>query len=852
MTRAGSSGRKWRAAGLLAAVLAGPAAAQAQPAPPGDAQPKTALQQLFENVNFWSEKGQPQMAMQELDRVLTLAPSDADSLATAARIAFQNGQYEAGTRYRQQLQKIAPSDPRLPSLAAERLLSAADLQTLSDARAAAVAGRKAEAVRAYRDIFHGSPTPDSLAVEYYLLLGTMSEVAYQQASQALAAVSARWPADPSFKLAYAQLETYNEGARADGIDALQQLTQVPAVASGARIAWRDALMWQGADPRTRDQVTAYLNANFPDPQLQAKLKEMNDELPDEGLLDRMRAYEAGAAGNRDAEEQGFLAALQHDPDDAEAMIMLSIIRRRQGRTGESDGLIARAMQTAPDRRDEFIKDIGFDPAVLAAQAAAPPPIAVQNAASGLAIRRAYQRVSTLTQQGEFAVAEAALRKLMGPHPAAGSYVQLGYIQLRAGRLADAEASFRRTLASSPRNPTALGGLAAVYARQGRDLEANAIYTRLGRNPDAGDALQQRATALRAQAQASGDPVEKARLYREASAAAPSDPWIKLEFARFLFGHAQQADANGLMAGVAAGPKPPAEQVQAALIWAQEHDDPARVARLVADLPAKLRTPQVMDVAARSALALAIGRAQSAGSPAAVRAALIAAAAQPDPAGARVQAVAQALIRNGDKAAVRDAVRAGLSSTRPPTPMQRLLYAGALSAAGLEGDARALLRQVDAANLPPGQRTAYDSLADGLAIRRADRLDQEGRRADAYDALSPRLRADPDSVDVNLAVSRLYSSDGKPQQALRIAEAALARSPSDLDAMHATADAALQAGEVVRARDLAVAAIDSQPDDPRGYLIQADVARFRNQSGEALAALRKARALRQQQLRQAAQ
>ena len=840
-------------AGLLAAVLVCPAAVQAQPASPTDVQPKTALQQLFENVNFWSEKGQPQMAMQELERVLTLAPYDADSLATAARIAFQNGQYEAGTRYTQQLQKVAPNDARLPSLAAERLLSAADLQTLADARAAAVAGRKADAVRAYRDIFHGGPTPDSLAVEYYLLLGTTSEIAYQQASQALAAVSARWPADPSFKLAYAQLETYNEGARPDGIDALQQLTQLPSVASGARIAWREALMWQGADLRTRDQVTAYLNANAPDPQLQAKLKEMNDELPDEGLLDRMRAYEAGAAGNQDAEEQGFLAALQHDPDDAEAMVMLSIIRRRQGRTGESDGLIARAMQTAPDRRDEFVKDIGFDPAVLAAQSAAPPPIAVQNGGqTGLAIRRAYQRVSTLTQQGEFAAAESALRKLMGPHPAAASYVQLGYIQLRAGRLADAEASFHRALASSPRGTTALAGLAAVYARQGRDLEANAVYTRLGRNPDAGDALQQRATALRAQAQASSDPVEKATLYREAIAAAPSDPWIKLELARFLYGHAQQADANALMADVAAGPKPPAEQVQAALIWAQEHDDPARVERLVVDLPAKLRTPQVMDVAARSATALAIGRAQSAGSPAAVRAALIAAAAQPDPAGARVQAVTQALVRNGDKGAVRDAIRAGLSSTRPPTPVQRLLYAGALSAAGLEGDARALLRQVDVASLPASQRTAYDSLADGLAVRRADRLNQEGRRADAYDALSPRLRADPDSVGVNLAVSRLYSSDGKPQQALRVAEAALARSPFDLDAMHATVDAALQAGEAARARDLSVAAIKSQPDDPRGYLMQADIARFHNQSGPALVALRKARALRQQQLSQAAQ
>ncbi len=105
-------------------------------------------------------------------------------------------------------------------------------------------------------------------------------------------------------------------------------------------------------------------------------------------------------------------------------------------------------------------------------------------------------------------------------------------------------------------------------------------------------------------------------------------------------------------------------------------------------------------------------------------------------------------------------------------------------AGFNEDARALMRLVNQGGLQPVQRTTYNGLADGLAIQHADQLNQEGKRADAFEALSPRLQADPQSTGVNLAVSRLYAADGKPQQALRVAEATLQRSPSDLDATRA--------------------------------------------------------------------
>ena len=842
-------------AGLSACLSASPAFAQ-QSAPPSvvDAAPTAEarlLAQLFENVNFWSQKGQPETARSELDRVLILAPRDPDALALAARIAFQLGQFDAGNRYRNQLKLIAPNDARLAALDAEQPLTADQKQLLDEARKLSAAGRNDEAIEAYRQVFqHG--VPDSLAVEYYRLMGTSSSEAFRQALDGLNQAADRWPGDMTFALAAAELQTYREGSRAAGIEALRGLSHVPATATAARAAWRQALLWEGEDAKTRDQITAYLAENPTDPTIEAKVKDIQDSVPDDGVIDRLRAYEAIAAGNTQAAEAGFLAALAHDPNDAEAMIMLSIIRRQQGRLPESDQLIAKALQIAPERRDEFVKNIGFDPATIDAQMAAARAGGGQGQSGdgAVAVRRAYAHVGVLTNRGDYAGAERELLRLMGPRPQAGSYVQLGYLQLRAGQLAASETSFRRALAASPRNVAALGGLAQVYTRQGDTARASQVYAQLGTTPGAQGMGQVRATALRTEAASAGNPADKARLYREAIAADPSSPWLKLEYSQFLFGSGDEEAARATMAGVASGPHPTSDAVQAALVWAQQHNEPARVEQLVADLPLKARTPQILDLQARSQITLDIDRAKAAGGSDAVQAALVGVAARPDPSGTRGQAVGQALIKLGRRSAVRDAVRVGLQSTPAPTQLQRLLYAGVLSQAGLNDDARVLLRQVTPAGLQPLQRTAYNGLADGLAIQHADQLNQQGKRADAFEALSPRLQADPDSPGVNLAVSRLYAADGKPQQALRIAESTLQRSPSDLDAMRATVDAALQAGEVARARQLTAQAVASQPDDPRAYLMQADVARFEGQNGVALTALRKARSLRQDQLNQA--
>ncbi|MEJ1976571.1 MAG: tetratricopeptide repeat protein [Acetobacteraceae bacterium] len=305
-----------------------------------------------------------------------------------------------------------------------------------------------------------------------------------------------------------------------------------------------------------------------------------------------------------------------------------------------------------------------------------------------------------------------------------------------------------------------------------------------------------------------------------------------------------------MADVAAGPKPSSAQIQAALIWAGEHNDLARAGTLVSLVPAKDRTPMMVDLQQRASMDAEIRQATAAADRSTVRSQLLAVAAQPDPAGTRGVAVASAFIRLRDKTGARDAIVAAYRATPQPTAAQRLFYANALARAGDNDDARRLVRQIDPQRLQPLERTAYQGLADGLAIQQSDALSQEGKQAEAYDVLAPHLRADPQNPSLNLALGRLYQSDRRPREALQISEAALQRDPGDLDVRRAAVDAAVNAGELSHAGQLAAAAMQSAPDDPRPYMMVADIARAGGEDGRALAALRKARALRQQQLHDA--
>src|SRR6202034_2567037 len=104
---------------------------------------------------------------------------------------------------------------------------------------------------------------------------------------------------------------------------------------------------------------------------------------------------------------------------------------------------------------------------------------------------------------------------------------------RRGDLRGAETQYRAALGRQPNNADALVGLARVLTRQGRGAEAEAALARAETAGDNRGGARIRADGLHQQPAGVTAPATKEALLRAASAAAPGDPWTRLDLARAL-------------------------------------------------------------------------------------------------------------------------------------------------------------------------------------------------------------------------------------------------------------------------------------------------------------------------------
>jgi thioredoxin-like negative regulator of GroEL len=352
--------------------------------------------------------------------------------------------------------------------------------------------------------------------------------------------------------------------------------------------------------------------------------------------------------------------------------------------------------------------------------------------------------------------------------------------------------------------------------------------------------------LRAQAGAATDPATKLGLYRAAVAADPQNPWVRLDLARELVRLGRPDEARQQMAEVT-GAHPTPDALKAGVIFANETNDPDAAAALIARLPPALRTADMRAAQARAAVQRQVDAALMLSRPLA-REKLLEMAAAPDPDGARGAAAARALGGLGDKMAAREAVVAAQASTPGQGVAAKLHYAGALLEIGDAQGAQDMLAQLGSLRgLSAADRRQLVQMQAGLAVRASDRLNEQGKQADAYDRLAPLLAQQPQNPDLNLALARLYQGARNPREALQISQEMLRRDPGNVEARKGAVAAALQLGDRGLADELAQQGEQIAPNDPKTWMMAADVAKAQGNNGEALRDLERARNLRLQQL-----
>ena len=804
-------------------------AAQAQ-TPPADAGQDAAAKVLLDQANYWRAQFHLDQAEQAIRRLLRLEPDNPDALAMLAEFQAERGDRIGAQATLARLQAVRANDPRIAAVQQAIRRGRIDPVKLAEARRLTQEGHYTGAVAHYRRLFHGSEPPKALAIEYYSTLAGTKD-GWAKARAGLARMVTVSPHDLQAQLAYAELLTYHEQTRAEGIARLGLLAKIPSMAVLANKVWRQALQWLPVD-----------KASIPDYQDWLKLHPHDAVIA--GLLDkaqhpprspadilaakRSAAFAALQAGKLDDAEAGFQAVLDKAPHDAAALGGLGLVRLRQGKNHAAHDLLSRAIAADPAHKNRW-----------------------ESALAGASIGEQYASAHAEVQHGRWADAERDLRAIIAHgSDVSGARQMLGDALRQRGDLPGAEQQYRAVLAQQPNNADAMVALAETLEKLGRGTEAEALLDRAERAGNTRAVGRIRANTLREQAATISNPATKEALLRAAVAAQPNDPWTRLDLARVLSVNGHKAEARAVMQAVTAVAHPSIEALRAGALFAAEDNRPRDAAALIDRLPPAARTPQLRALLANANLLRQVhdATALAAVNPGAAREKLLTLAAHADPDGSRGIAVARAFLRMHDPAGAREALATAQAATHTPTAAQRIAYAGILLQAGDSRSARMLVNSLNGATGLTAQQTAdLNRLRSGMAIRDADALNAEGRQADAYDVLAPVLASMPDDPALNMAVARLYSGADEPGKALAVNDALLARDPSNVEARQAAVNAAIQAQDWSRADRLVHEGLQLTPDDPRAWMMSAALNRAQGNDRGALQNLRQAQSLRRQQI-----
>lgn len=792
--------KTWRRKSLetaLAAILLASAAAGVAEAQSG----ASAVGALVRQGDFWSQKGRKDLAADAYRRALAVDPANAAAKRGLAALDAPGGAPTAGA-------------------------AASGGGDYAKARDLARRGENAAAAAAYRQVFGGATPPDAVALEYYqTLAGAPGGVA--QAQTGLRGLAARKPGDQNVQLALGQALTYREGSRREGVALLGKLAGGGGPTAGkAASAWRQALTWMDASPRNADLFSDYLAARPNDAEIARKLAAAKLApkaavvAVDPSAADRAKGFDALQDGDVVEAERRFQAALARRSSDADALGGMGLVRLQAQRFSEAADLLGRASRASPGsagRWKEALTSARFYAGMQDAQAA--------------------------LDQGQPSRAEQVLRPLTGEAYADRLLASglLAEALRRQGKAAQAEAVYRTILASAPNQAEAQQGLVQSLLDQGRTAEAETVASAsTALQPDASgqNVLRGRIDHERAnQLWANGDLSGANTAFESALAAAPSDPWVRLDFARFLAGQGEAQAAEGLMTPVAAGTLP--EQIHAAAVFADQQGRPAEALALISR--AGRLTPEMAALKGRLEIDAAIDQARQGGGVAQLRGL---AARQGLSIDARGR-LASALYDLGDRQTALAMAQGVLVEGVVEAPAGYDGMVAVLAKAGRDAEAAAIVRQASSrvGSTPEGARAVADLTAT-LGAERADRLRQAGDLASAFDVLSAAFAMAPRNNRLLAPLGRVYQDGRMYDEAGQVYEALLRAKPGDKEALIGLAEASAARGDVGAARRTLAQAIAASPRDADLYLASARVERQAGDERAALEALRMARVLRE--------
>lgn len=790
---------RWRVAVLSGVALGAMAASAAA------AEPAAAEQTLKEHALRLERSGRDDMAIRDWLRVLLSDPADAEALYNLARIEARAGHDVNARTYADRFQATHPDDPRLTDLTKVLAGGKIDPQLIEEARRLARAGENERAVDAYRRAFGNELPPQNLAREFYETMAGVPD-SQDEAARRLAALADETPDDPETKLAAARVLTYQEATRRRGIEILSGLADSSAGAAAAEKAWHDALGWLDLTPADAPLLQAWINRHPADRDMRDRLLALRE--PDKapaayaGLATR-EGFLALEGGRLADAERVFAQVTKTAPNDVDAIGGLGLVRLRQGRFGEAKTLLEKASS---------------DPAANGKW---------QTALRAASYWGAIDMAKDTIKQGRTGDAEAMLRTAAGQAPGSDvvALVMLADLAAAKDKPDEAERMYREALAKNAGDSAAVRGLTAALIAQGKTAEAKKLAEQSG-NRAIADRLEAQTVLAGARAsQAGGDVTAALDLYRKALAAAPKDPWARLDYARALRANGADDAANGQIVRLSED-APDADALYAASLYRAETGHPDEAMALLERVPPKARSAAMKTALETLRLrsdAAAAGELARHGDRAAARAKLDQLAAHPSLDAETIASLARGYAESGDRPQALAVMRHLLAG--PHTDNRALLaYAGLLLQFGETQELQAVLGRLEHTSLSPTEAKSVADLRAGGAVRAADAARADGDNAAAWDALQPALAGAPGDPGATAALARIYMSAGRKSEAMTIYTKTLAAHPDDLVLRRESIGAALAANDRDAAKRWLAEGLKNAPNDAGLHVLAAQVAR----------------------------
>lgn len=810
------------------------------------AQTQTAVatsDQLVTQARYWEGKGRYDLARENWLKLLRVSPDNPTALSGLANAEAVSGRAAAAQVYLDRLREAHPNHPDLRRLEAAIRVGSYDPDKLAQPRGLARQGKYQQAVDAYRSVFNNDIPGGRLGLEYYqTLAGT--DNGWQPAYAGIQKLAQDNPGEPIYRLALAQHLTYQEPTRREGIRSLAELSKDSTLASPARQAWRQALLWLGAKAGDENLYQDYLRQGGDDSQISAKLNSLREARSSAVVVARSepvdqppsaeelrgqlvkQGFDSLNDGRLELAEAQFNQALKNYGESADVLGGLGIIRLRQETYGEAADLLTRASnlnKARASRWKDALDTARFWQVVRAAEAARK---AGDNALAVRELRRA------LSQDPQRAAEQPTVR------------ISLADLLFEEEQLPEAEKIYRDILRSQPDNADALRSLLALLARDRRLPEAIALAERAPPEVRAqlGSFGVLKAQSLRDQAGEALKAKDDARaeiLLKEALLVDPESPWTRLDLARIYQRQQRSREASTLIDGLLA---PGSGNVQAEALYIKalllaEQQSWYEGLQLLERIEPGARNAGMTELQKRLWVRYQTQRAgvySHLGQPG-VASQILAevepyAGDQPELLGALATAYADV----GDESRALAYIRQALTRTSNPGSGLRLQYAGLLfklrQDAEFEVVMEDLLRKGD---LDAEQSQGLANLRIAYRLRQADLVREEGDLARAYEYLEPLLRLNPKDPRLMMALARLYNDSKDYDQASRLYQQVLAQNDQDLDAYKGAINAALSLSQWDEADALLERAFALDPENPRLYAMAGRSARGRGDDGRAL-------------------